>query len=67
MEPYNIVFTRVDKVTRVPNWAKEYVKVGDLVWRLDRDTVRSTIDNRLVGLGESYTKFVEYRNPYTEK
>jgi hypothetical protein len=57
--PYTIVRRRVDVVIRVPAWAVGEINKGDLVIRLDAQTVMLP-GNRRYKVGESYTKFFDY-------
>jgi hypothetical protein len=51
---------RVERVVKVPSWANDYVKVGDLVFRETGGV--HVIDNHMnINLGKSYTKYVEHR------
>ena len=55
---YTIIQRRIDIVTKVPAWAEDYIKKGDLVMREDHDTI--VVNGKRYRLGESYTKFSGY-------
>ncbi len=58
--PYFITQFRYDVVVKVPDWATEYIEVGDVVRREADEHV--VLDSGIgLRLGESYTKFLEYR------
>jgi hypothetical protein len=60
-QPYSIVYQRIDVVTKVPQWAKDVIKLGDKVFRSDSVTVTVIRTKRVIGLGCTYTKFVEHQ------
>ena len=61
--PYAIIQRRVDIVTRVPAWADGSIQKGAEVIRLDAETVMLPGSGRF-RLGESYTKFKGYTEPF---
>jgi hypothetical protein len=54
---------RIDIVTRVPAWAEGSIRAGAEVIRLDHETVVLP-GNGQYRLGESYTKFKDYTEPF---
>jgi|688.fasta_scaffold1382922_2 hypothetical protein len=60
--PYAIIQRRIDIVIKVPAWAQGTINKGDQVIRLDRQTVLA--DGGRYKLGESYTKFKGYTEPF---
>jgi hypothetical protein len=56
--PYTLIKRRIDVVARVPAWAVGEINKGDLVIRLDAQTVLR--DNGRYKVGESYTEFWGY-------
>jgi hypothetical protein len=52
---------RIDRVIRVPVWASNYIRKGDLVSRYDARTVyvRTDMYKGALALSESYTKFLD--------
>ena len=61
--PYAIVQRRIDVVTKVPAWAEGSIQKGAEVIRLDAETVMLPGSGRF-RLGESYTKFKGYTEPF---
>ena len=57
--PYALIKRRIDVVTRVPAWAVGEINKGDLVIRLDAQTVFLR-DKGKYKVGESYTEFWGY-------
>lgn len=63
--PYIKCRYRLDRVVRVPSWAKTYISKGDIVIRQSKDTVlihksKTNATGGFLQLGESYTKFMGY-------
>ena len=58
--PYTMTRRRIDVVVRVPAWAVGEINKGDLVIRLDAQTVLHERQQTLLHVGESYTKFWGY-------
>jgi len=61
--PYAIISRRIDVVTKVPAWAEGSIQKGAEVIRLDAETVMLPGSGRF-RLGESYTKFKGYTEPF---
>jgi len=61
--PYAIIQRRIDVVTRVPAWAEGSIQKGAEAIRLDAETVMLPGSGRF-RLGESYTKFKGYTEPF---
>ena len=61
--PYAIIQRRIDIVIKVPAWAQGTINKGDEVVRLDSQTVVLNGSGRF-RLGESYTKFKGYTEPF---
>jgi hypothetical protein len=57
--PYTLIKRRIDVVARVPAWAVGEINKGDLVIRLDAQTVFLR-DKGRYKVGESYTEFWGY-------
>jgi hypothetical protein len=55
------VFIPVFRITKVPGWAREYVKVGDLLryWNGGMYTKQG----KGIRLGATYVEFFEYQTP----
>ena len=61
--PYAIISRRIDVVTKVPAWAEGRISKGAEVIRLDHETVMLPGNGKYY-LGESYTKFKGYTEPF---
>ena len=58
--PYSIVMERVDIIYKVPNWAKKELFVGQLVYRVNKTSIRDMGTGKLYRYPQSYTKFSYY-------
>lgn len=60
--PYYKIEVRMDRITKVPAFAKNYVSVGELVERHNDKTVwvHNSKYEGFLRIGESYSKFDSY-------